>query len=789
MKAAAAAGPGPAFGPRPRSTWSRGAAAAIVILALAFGACSAAPAATPTEQVGTTFAPAAASTTPSLPVPSSTPTPTPVPVQTPTPAPTPSPSPDLGTVTVSLPSDELTIETEAYGLVPINQIVVMFAEGRPRADAEALARRLGGRVVGQLELINAYQLEIAAGTEAELETALATAGATPGVLYAASNQIVVSADDGEIWGVRMSPLSDPLYAQDGSDGYGLIGVQKAWDYIKGSGMALSATQVGIVDSGFFLGTGEFDEGGPIGFTEPQGTLVAATSSVYGSHGTAVATMIGADDEDGGPVGIASVLGKLLAISNTNRTAPPYGTEMAQTEPDPSDPSKAGWSDGNTYAFGALGAIMAQVKAGSSVINLSWAVKIAKADPEMRAVFQAFFERIAVERPDVVFVAAAGNDGTAIEGGNFYPAGFNLPNVITVGNVSNDGSVYKSSNRPATGFEVSIWAPGQDSIFGYDRTTGEVATGNGGTSMAAPQVAAAAALLKSLNPALDASQIKKILTTTSHQKDGYPILAIDEAVRMVINLNRELDGLEPLDAEFLRNLGVIDAVGTPVKDRAAEYRIRGIVAALGPQGTDVTINVKGGNVVDGDVPTSLAEAGDVLWTIERDPGADVTTVVVRRLDSDAGSRITIESIDINGHWTGTITVTDLTIVSDEVSDEGEEACGLALLGAMKDKPLPMTMDIDVDEAGDGIATVLIDPSSLDLGEDVTIGEPEPQEIPISYSGNRVTFKLPKQPGTTASMSGTLTKVGAKLQLKGTMTSKGKGYTAKAVWLVTKPVSAD
>jgi hypothetical protein len=45
-----------------------------------------------------------------------------------------------------------------------------------------------GRIVGQMDFLNAYQVETSGTTEADLVAALATAGATAGVTIAAPNQ-------------------------------------------------------------------------------------------------------------------------------------------------------------------------------------------------------------------------------------------------------------------------------------------------------------------------------------------------------------------------------------------------------------------------------------------------------------------------------------------------------------------------------------------------------------------------------------------------------------------------
>ncbi len=787
---------------RPRPTRGGGATAALVTLALAFGACSSGPAATPIPTAVPTAASSAVPTSAATAFPTSAATaaptvaPTPVPTTSPTPTPVPTPTPriGLGTVDVALPALESLVETATWGTVPIDQLVVFFADGRTAVEADVLAARLGGRVVGVVEILNAYQVQFPGRTEAELRAALEAAAATAGVVLAVPNQMVVPNEDepsDEIWGIRLSPLTDPLYASDGSDGYGLVGLQAAWDYIRGSGMTLSPTQVGVVDSGLYPGTGEFDESATITYTAPNAnlgepeTMTLEDGSVIPhpavGHGTAVTTVLAADADDGGPVGVASILGKKLTVSQTNLYKPPFGYGVKRTVADPKDPAIVD-SGGASFMLSSLDAIFAEVEAGSKVINLSWGPKdYTTTDPRTSAAFRLFFERMAKERPDVVFVASAGNDGEEMDGEHFFPGGAPLPNVITVGNVNNDGTINEDSNTEGEDFEVSIFAPGDRAVYGYDRSTGKVNNTGGGTSMAAPQVAAAAALMRALDTSLTAAQIKKILVASSREVDGVPVLAIDAAVKAVIDSNCDKAKIPRLTIDELRGRGVIDAVATPVADAPGEYEVRGIVKAIGPKGATITITVTGGTVTVGESPRTLAKAGEPGWTVRLESGKG--TIVVRRLDSNAASRIEIDPIDINGHWTGTFTVTNLT-VDPEAAPEGEEGCGIVLLDAMKDKPLPMTLDIKVDKAGKGTATVLIDPTSLDLGEDVTIEEPEPQVLPITYAGNRLTFNIPEQEDASATMSGTVVRVGKDLRIDGTLVSGGKGFRATAVWVVTR-----
>lgn len=115
---------------------------------------------------------------------------------------------------------------------------------------------------------------------------------------------------------------------------------------------------------------------------------------------------------------------------------------------------------------------------------------------------------ALEKKDILFVAAAGNDGVvldnAIESKKSYPAMLNLPNQITVAwTRAND---YMDLMSNVSNKYVHLGAPG-GSI--YSTVPGGIASLSG-TSMAAPFVSGTAALLWSAYPSATVAQVKKAI---------------------------------------------------------------------------------------------------------------------------------------------------------------------------------------------------------------------------------------------------------------------------------------
>lgn len=189
------------------------------------------------------------------------------------------------------------------------------------------------------------------------------------------------------------------------------------------------------------------------------------------HGTHVSGIIAADHNRGPIKGMAP---------------------QAKIIPAPFIDDKKGGSVGS-----AILALQYVSERGARVINASWG-----GAPCMQSLQNAFSE---LNNKGVLVVVAAGNEGTDIDYTPVYPAAFNLPNQLTVAASTSYDFMAAWSN---VGFSlVHLAAPGNNilSLVPENRTKFM-----SGTSMAAPFVSGAAALLWSDRPQATANDIRTAL---------------------------------------------------------------------------------------------------------------------------------------------------------------------------------------------------------------------------------------------------------------------------------------
>jgi len=208
----------------------------------------------------------------------------------------------------------------------------------------------------------------------------------------------------------------------------------------------------------------------------QSVLPSNDDTISSAHGTKCAGIIAAQNNKEGFVGIASMCDpKIMSINLTENF---------------SSNDLGGIAD-------LIAAIEFAESNGAKICNISLSTDI----------FRSELEKV-MEASKMLFVVSAGNSptlGVNIDKKPVYPASFILPNVITVANLAYDGKLNRHSNYGSN--SVDIAAPGTciySTTFNndYDFSTG--------TSVAAPMVTAAAAILYAYDGKLPASEAKDII---------------------------------------------------------------------------------------------------------------------------------------------------------------------------------------------------------------------------------------------------------------------------------------
>lgn len=162
------------------------------------------------------------------------------------------------------------------------------------------------------------------------------------------------------------------------------------------------------------------------------------------------------------------------------------------------------------------AIRYAVDNGAKIINMSFGKDVGHMDAEVENAIQYAADH------DVLLVHAAGNDGHSVDKFKNYPNGWNeatnerYAHWIEVG-----ASRYGDNEKLAAPFsnygaQVDVFAPGYEI---YSTVPKSRYQSNSGTSMAAPVVSGAAALLWGMYPELTAEGVKQVLTLSSVKFDN------------------------------------------------------------------------------------------------------------------------------------------------------------------------------------------------------------------------------------------------------------------------------
>ena len=296
-------------------------------------------------------------------------------------------------------------------------------------------------------------------------------------------------------------LNSTITAQPGID----INIQPAWEYYNQIGNKRPLT-VAVIDTGVDIshpdlkgsiwvnedeipddgidndGNGYIDDVNGWNFCNNTNQIYSGPEDTHGTH---AAGTIAAAKSNGGIAGIAD---------NT------YVKVM---------PVKAlGGEDGKGSPENVIAAIRYAEANGARICNLSFGSR------DCTDEFLA-----AIRDSKMLFIVACGNGddnniGYNIDACPTYPASLPFDNIITVANLMFDGSLDESSNFGPV--NVDIAAPG---TFVLGITPGNSYAFMSGTSMAAPMVTGAAAMLYTSRPELSLTDIKNVILTSARKMDG------------------------------------------------------------------------------------------------------------------------------------------------------------------------------------------------------------------------------------------------------------------------------
>ena len=391
------------------------------------------------------------------------------------------------------------------------EVLVKFRAGTGAAQAAAIGALADADSMTVVGRAGVRRLRSRSHNVAALLRVLA---AHPDVDYAEPNYIVHALSDPtdpfvpQLWGLHNigQAVNGGPAGQAGAD----IHATGAWDVSTGS----TGQVVAIIDTGVDYTHPDLAPNmwsAPSAFTVTVGGIsITCPAGSHGFnainktcdpmddhyHGTHVAGTIGASANNG--IGVAGVnwVGSMMAIKFL--AANGSGT-MADA------------INGVDFAIQTRRAFAATGGANVRVLSNSWGG---------RDFSQALHDEIVLANSeDMLFVAAAGNDGFSNDILPLYPGSYDVPNVIAVAATTNTDARAWFSNYGAQ--SVHLGAPGVDI---YSTTPGNNYAYLSGTSMATPHVSGAAALLLS-RCALDTTQLKNTLLSTVQPVPGLASVTI------------------------------------------------------------------------------------------------------------------------------------------------------------------------------------------------------------------------------------------------------------------------
>jgi len=367
------------------------------------------------------------------------------------------------TASVLLLGDKVSV-SQAKPLKMERKIVVFKPEISDEVIKDNLIEKFSGQRIKNLRLINARVAFLSSSAQQNLEK-------QPGILRIDDDVIVEALLS---WNRRIKPTRipkptstptptatpTPIATQNLPWGIDRIDADLAWTTSSGSGI-----KVAIIDTGI-------DTGHPDLTANIKGGVNTIKSWVGynddNGHGTHVAGIVAALNNDYGVVGVGPQI-DLYAVKALDRRGSGYLSDVIE---------------GLDWA----------IQNNMQVVNMSLGTT---------SDIQSFSEAVQrVNSAGIVQVAAAGNDGKAVN----YPAAY--PEVIAVSATDQTDTIASWSSR---GAEIDLAAPGVSIYSTYKNSAYKTLSG---TSMASPHVAGAAALVLTVCETCNPAEVQQRLESTA-----------------------------------------------------------------------------------------------------------------------------------------------------------------------------------------------------------------------------------------------------------------------------------
>jgi serine protease AprX len=406
------------------------------------------------------------------------------------------------------------------------EAIVQFQNGVEASDARQLVRSNGGRVTGQLPIINGLVVRTSAANAAEL-------AAKDGVRVVSLNATVKRN--------AVGPIDASLLQTSYPDS---VRAPKAWSNATGEGVGVAVIDTGIAGTLADFRESQSNSGSRVVATVATNPYATSDNDGYG-HGTHVAGIIAGN-------------------SNNRPSSDPLHGDYVGIAPDANLVSiKAADDKGDATVLDVIYGLQFAVDYKSTynirVVNLSLESTQAqsyKTDPLDAAAEAAWFNGIVV-------VAAAGNRGTASDAVRYAPG--NDPYVISVGAVDDQGTKntlddtladWSSRGTTQDGFaKPDVVAPGAHIVSNLAPNSqfaslcpSCIVDGQyiraGGTSMSAPVVSGAIADLLQLHPGYTPDQVKGALIASGRKVMDVPTkeVSVDQLISADAGVSNQ--GLTP-----------------------------------------------------------------------------------------------------------------------------------------------------------------------------------------------------------------------------------------------------